>query len=356
MRSIKPLILLVLCAVLLTGCASKSPSAPETTAEPVPATPIPVPTVAPTATPTVAPTAAPTAAPTTAPTPVPTAVPTPVPTATPTATLAPVVTPTPIPERPFITKHPDPITVTEGGSCYFEAGYINAIWAVWHFVSPDGFTDLAYDQIGYQFPTMQVLYGMYSKMELRNIPVTANGWKVYCRYSNNGGFTDTNTATLTVIASAPTLPHSPSSAPAVNEWTETGDLPTAISASGVSFNPPIPEALPNGVSLDFYRSRSGIIEARYGGGALQIRKSNVLSGSDLSGDMNLYSQNWDLVLKGLRIHCRGNGTTVNEATFSSGGDSYSIVYHPGQEGLGLTPDHVILRMTATGKINSRLIV
>ena len=459
MRS-KALCLVLFCA-LLTGCASKAPAAPAATASPTPAateapaaesTPAPTQsaaTSAPTATPTSAPTPTATATPTAAPTVKPTATPTPRPTA------APVVTATPVPERPFVSKHPASATVTEGGSCTFEAGYINAIWAVWHFVSPDGKTDLTYEQIGTRFPQMQVLYGMYSKMELKNIPLAANGWKVYCRYTNNGGYTDTNPATLTVTAGTPTAAPAPGSFElagrymdsvsqrasmeitgtpvlynvsihwgssafqstdwtfsgtfdttgvmrfsnctkvesiydsngngshttrytngsgtltynastgviawddghgstgsfvrstdvqptpnAANEWTETTSLDTAVSVSGVRFTPPIPEALPEGVALDTYRCRSGIIEARYSGGTMVIRKSNTVSGSNLSGDYNTYSQAWDHVLKGLTVHCRGNGTTTNETTYSSGEYYYSISFRPGEEGRGLTLDQI----------------
>ena len=457
--------LLLSALLLLTGCGAKNEPAAQPTATPAQNT---EPTSAPTATPKASSTAAPTATPMPKPTagatprasatPKASASPTPRPTATaaPRPTAAPSAKPTvtQAPEKPFVSKHPVSVTVNEGGSCTFEAGYINAIWAVWHFVSPDGKTDLAYDQIGTRFPNMQVLNGMYSKMELRNIPAAANGWRVYCRYTNSAGSSDSDRAVLTVSGTAPTAapgrievsgtfadsiagrgtieitgtpalytvsvrwPNSafafsswsfagvfdangvmrytnavktvatfddngmesidtvytngagtltyfpssdtlfwddghgtdgtfvravapiPSVTPAVNEWTETEDLDAAIADSGVEFAPPIPEALPNGLALDGFRSRLGVIEARYGGGTLIVRKSNTTGGSELSGDHNNYSKTWDISLKGLAVHCRGNGATVNEATFAAGANSYSISFHPGQEGAGLTPDQI----------------
>ncbi len=253
----------------------------------------------------------------------------------------PTPTPTPAGDKPYVRKHPVDAAVAENGTCSFEADYLNAIWAVWHFVSPDGKTDLPYDQIGTRFPNMQVTNGMYSKMTLSNIPAEANGWKVYCRYTNNAGYTDTNTALLTVGSSAPTPTPSADPAPVVNQWTETPDLTVAIARSSVNFSPPIAAALPDGVTLDTYRSFPGIIEARYSGGALVIRKSYSYSGSELSGDMNSYSKTWDHGFKNVgTVQCRGNGDNVNEATFSAGNGNYSISYHIGQEGSGLTLDQI----------------
>ena len=101
---------------------------------------------------------------------------------------------------PVVTKSPTGETVNKGGSCFFAARYQNAVWAVWHFVSPDGKTDLTYQEASKQFPTMKIINGMYSTMKLENIPVEANGWKVYCRYTNSAGSTDTASALITVKA------------------------------------------------------------------------------------------------------------------------------------------------------------
>ncbi len=447
MRRMKLTAAILLAALLLAGCGAKSESAPTPTETPVAAT------AAPTATP-VAPTEAPTPEPT--PVPIPTATPVAPPTQAPTHTPLPTAAPTPKPDLPFVTKHPVSTTVPEGGACQFEAGYINAIWAVWHFVSPDGQTDVTYEQIGQRFPTMKVANGMYSTMQLSNIPAGISGWKVYCRYTNSAGYVNTNSAVLTVTErggpvdyglagdymdsvgqrasmkiSGPASMYSvtihwggsynesaewefsgyfdskgvlsysdctkkivtydasgrasavvsysygsgslvysaangsiawtddqegkgancrftrapaPSDPPAVNEWVDTMDINAAIANSGVSFAPPVPEALPGGFALECYSSRSGIIEARYsdasGSRALVIRKSLTVSGDSLSGDYNAYSRTWDLTLKGLSVSCKGDGNTANAAYYSSGSGSYSIVCHAGQEGRGLTADQI----------------
>ena len=47
---------------------------------------------------------------------------------------------------------------------------------------------------------MTIKQGDLSKMQLVNVTEDLNGWKVYCRYSNNNGTTDTASATITVTA------------------------------------------------------------------------------------------------------------------------------------------------------------
>ena len=108
---------------------------------------------------------------------------------------------TPKPETPAppkVTKSPTSETVNEGGSCYFVAKQENAIWATWHFVSPDGALDYSYDTIGSEFPSLQVIDGAYSTMQLKNIPAGMNGWRVYCRFSNNEGYNNTGSASIYV--------------------------------------------------------------------------------------------------------------------------------------------------------------
>ena len=115
----------------------------------------------------------------------------------------PAPAPTPVPVVPVITKQPLAQTVSECGSCVFETEYKNADTAAWHFLSPDGRRDLTYDQIQTVFPALQVIDGMYSTMYLKNIPWEADGWQVYCRYSNDRGHTDTDHAVITVIRYSP---------------------------------------------------------------------------------------------------------------------------------------------------------
>ena len=163
---------------------TEAPATPATSAIPAPeSTPVPAPVPTPTATPAPEPTPATTPAPTPAPTPVPAAG-----------------------NLPVITKHPGGETVSANGKCQFVTRYENALYAEWHFVSPDGSRDLDYVQAQKEFPSMKVVNGFTKDLTLEKIPVELNGWKVYCRFSNDSGAINTNTALITVTGqAAPTV-------------------------------------------------------------------------------------------------------------------------------------------------------
>lgn len=135
----------------------------------------------------------------------------------PAATSAPAVFSTPAPavsnqaNLPRITKNPTDETVQVNGKCQFVTRYENAVLAEWHFVSPDNTRDITYKDIAYVFPTLNVINGYAKDMTLDKIPLELNGWRVYCRFSNNYGYTDSGSARITVLpgASGATYPSTP---------------------------------------------------------------------------------------------------------------------------------------------------
>ena len=166
--------------------------------------------------------------------------------ATPTPTPSPSAAPQPASTGlPTVTKHPTDETVDIGGECVFIANYSNAIWAVWHFVSPDGKTDYRFDDKAMQtaFPGLKVENGMYSNMSLKNIPAELNGWRVCCEYRNNSGSVRTNYATVNVrgaeaalAAAAPEPTPTPTPEPTPTPTPEPTPTPTPT---------PMPETNPN---------------------------------------------------------------------------------------------------------------
>ena len=268
---------------------------------------------------------------------------------------------------PKVTKDPTDETVKAGGSAWFVAKHTGAVLARWHFVSPDG-TDYVYTDVANQFPQMKIVNGDQGTMQLQNIPLNANGWKVYCRYSNNNGTADTKSATITVEGAQPANTNTATantattntttvvaaepaddmntstavtaSSVVVSDWTDTAELSEAISISGIDFDPP-DEGLPEGTIFFGYRAKTGMIEADYSDqNTLTVRKSATVSGNDLIGDYSTYSKSWDVTLKGVTINCRGDGTTINAATFGMPGGYFSISYNMGDEGNGLTSDQL----------------
>ena len=107
------------------------------------------------------------------------------------------------PGSPVVTKSPTDETVKPGGSCWFQAKHTGAQLARWHFVSPDGQTDVQYDEAAKMFPDLKIKNGEFDAMQLSNIPSDLNGWRVYCRFSNKAGAVDTEMATITVSTAEP---------------------------------------------------------------------------------------------------------------------------------------------------------
>ena len=183
--------MLLLAALLLGACSSRTETVTVTpapaSAAPETAAPAPTPEPTPLVTPAPAPTLEPT--PPVTPAPAPTLAPTPVPTPA----------PTPVPANvPRVTKDPGSETVPVNGKCQFVTRYENAVLAEWHFVSPDGGRDLDYVQAQKEFPTLTIKNGYTKDLTLENIPEALNGWRVYCRFSNNAGSVNTATASITV--------------------------------------------------------------------------------------------------------------------------------------------------------------
>ena len=87
---------------------------------------------------------------------------------------------------------------------------------------------------------------------------------------------------------------------------------------------------------------AGTLDAVYGNESdeMRIRISTELTGSDLSGDYNAYSAEWDRSFKGLSVHCMGDGETANAALFDVEDLHYAISLDPGLEGRGLTMDEL----------------
>lgn len=206
----------VLALLMLSACGRRQNQA-DTVIVTAPETPAA--SLAPTPAATAVPTTPPVATPVSTPTPTPAPTPTPTPMPTPTPTPAPTPAPTPVPtvqpvvsNLPVITKDPTGETVAINGKCQFVTRYENAKWAEWHFVSPEGSRDIDYLQAQTEFPTLKIVNGFTKDLTLDAIPEALNGWRVYCRFSNDYGYVNSGSALITVTGAA-----QPASTPAVQQ-------------------------------------------------------------------------------------------------------------------------------------------
>ena len=132
----------------------------------------------------------------------------------------------------------------------------------------------------------------------------------------------------------------------VNPWIYTDSREEAMEYSGVEFEPPIQEAIPEGYKYVLYAARDGVIRMIFTNGEteLAISKSNSFSGLELSGDFREYSKNWEEHHKGVAIDCYGDGDTINLAYFGTTTTNFSVnVYDTSykvNEGNGLTIDQL----------------
>lgn len=126
-----------------------------------------------------------------------------------------------------------------------------------------------------------------------------------------------------------------------NPWGETQSLSVASEWAGLDFGPS-PEVirLEDGrdMSLTTYRYMTGTIEALYQEAEydLVIRKSSDVRGDDLAGDYNVYRKEWEEVVGDTQVYCKGDGDTINVAYFEQDDEFYSVTFHCGEEGKGLT--------------------
>lgn len=154
-------------------------------------------------------------------------------TVNPAATAKPTATPTGKPTATpstelEITKHPTGETVKEGGKTSFIARADNDTSRKWYF-EKDSETVLASDAES-RFPGLKVSGTREEKLALSNIPVSVNGWSVYCTFTGKDGKLSSKQAKITVTASATATP-------------ATTSQPTA-SAASVSATPTLAPTAP----------------------------------------------------------------------------------------------------------------
>lgn len=101
---------------------------------------------------------------------------------------------------PDIYKHPEGETVTEGGFASFAASgayYENVNWRIYN---PDATSYYTVDQAVEKFPGLTTGGDGWTTLNLYNIPIEMNGWRVAAYFSNPGGGRESYGAVITVKA------------------------------------------------------------------------------------------------------------------------------------------------------------
>lgn len=136
---------------------------------------------------------------------------------------------------PVITKDPTGESVTEGGSCKFLAYAAAANNCTWYLVSPDGSETVSAGNAANRFSGLKVSGAWSNLLELKNIPLSMNNWKVYCSFSGAGGTTATGSARLEVSANpvtSPTPTTTPTPTPTATPTPTPTPKVTAVKATG----------------------------------------------------------------------------------------------------------------------------
>ena len=116
-------------------------------------------------------------------------------------TSSPPPPPPPPVTKPVVTMNPEKRRITEGQGVEMQASASGqGLTARWFFMSPDNQV-IPWDQLADFIPGVSVCFGDSSRMRLRNIPVSLNGWRAFCSYSNSAGVANSNPAGIEVIKS-----------------------------------------------------------------------------------------------------------------------------------------------------------
>ena len=100
------------------------------------------------------------------------------------------------------------------------------------------------------------------------------------------------------------------------------------------FTMSLPKQLPDGYSLkQILAIKDEMIQVFYENGDDQLLIRKAVGTEDISGDYNSYPENQNITVNGLTIHTKGSNGTINVATWTDGGYSYSISFQPEAAGV-----------------------
>ena len=115
---------------------------------------------------------------------------------------------------PTVIKNPGSETVDPGGLASFVSTAISYDSCEWSLTSPDGATSYSCAELPDKFPGLTTSEDGWEKMNLYNVPVELNGWRICCAFSGPGGTVKSEYADITVRNAEPFPAAAPSASPA----------------------------------------------------------------------------------------------------------------------------------------------
>lgn len=170
-------------------------------------------------------------------------------------------------DAPKITKHPGLEYVYEGGECIFTSYADDAESVDWYFEK--GSENIRAQEAYTKFSGLSVVGFDDNIIELYNIPLSMDGWKIYSVFYGPGGSTQSERADLHVMKATPKPTPTPTPKPTVAPTPTPTPVPTPTPA-------PVPTVTPT-VNTD---------EPFSGDGVLTTPSPSDNGGTDGSGSAN----------------------------------------------------------------------
>lgn len=170
-------------------------------------------------------------------------------------------------DAPKITKHPGLEYVYEGGECIFTSYADDAESVDWYFEK--GSENIRAQEAYTKFSGLSVVGFDDNIIELYNIPISMDGWKIYSVFYGPGGSTQSERADLHVMKATPKPTPTPTPTPTVAPTPTPTPVPTPTPA-------PVPTVTPT-VNTD---------EPFSGDGVLTTPSPSDNGGTDGSGSAN----------------------------------------------------------------------
>ncbi len=135
--------------------------------------------------------------------------------------------------RPSISGQPESQSVEEGGKLVFTVKARGYTGLTWYFINPATGEQYSGRTLDKQIAGVRVTGANNSKITIRNIPLSLNGWSVYAHLVGNGYKLDSDTVLITVTAPTP----KPTQAPTPEPTAAPTQAPTEVPAPAVTEAP-----------------------------------------------------------------------------------------------------------------------